>query len=147
MVVFGISFRFRRLSRCEGQIAHVLLTRSPLVYSRRSLTARLACVKHAASVRPEPGSNSPLKLFDAHCKQCPSNQWSIPARAASRSGKIEKTSSYQRNRRTTCPSKLGQLVDGALINSSSTFGTLLSSQGSCAHRGPSLSAGPWGNPH
>src|SRR4051794_25703191 len=65
VVVFGISFRFRRLSRCEGQIAHVLLTRSPLVYSRRSLTARLACVKHAASVRPEPGSNSPLKIVDA----------------------------------------------------------------------------------
>jgi hypothetical protein len=45
----------------EGQIAHVLLTRSPLVYPRKGLTARLACVKHAASVRPEPGSNSPLK--------------------------------------------------------------------------------------
>src|SRR5688572_4781010 len=27
----------------------------------KGLTARLACVKHAASVRPEPGSNSPLK--------------------------------------------------------------------------------------
>jgi hypothetical protein len=39
----------------------VLLTRSPLVYPRRGLTVRLACVKHAASVRPEPGSNSPLK--------------------------------------------------------------------------------------
>src|SRR6476659_3632440 len=64
MVVFGISFRFRKLSQSEGQIAHVLLTRSPLVYSRRSLTARLACVKHAASVRPEPGSNSPLKSSD-----------------------------------------------------------------------------------
>ena len=24
-------------------------------------TVRLACVKHAASVRPEPGSNSPIK--------------------------------------------------------------------------------------
>ena len=45
-----------------GQVTHVLLTRSPLVYSRKSLTARLACVKHAASVRPEPGSNSPLKI-------------------------------------------------------------------------------------
>src|ERR1700712_5560614 len=64
MVVFGISFRFRKLSQSEGQIAHVLLTRSPLVYSRRSLTARLACVKHAASVRPEPGSNSPLNSVD-----------------------------------------------------------------------------------
>src|SRR5689334_20305856 len=42
--------------------------RLPTCYSpvRRSctpkgLTARLACVKHAASVRPEPGSNSPTK--------------------------------------------------------------------------------------
>src|SRR5215204_7682778 len=61
VVVFGISFGFPELSRCDGQIAHVLLTRSPLVYPRRGLTARLACVKHAASVRPEPGSNSPLK--------------------------------------------------------------------------------------
>ena len=41
----------------------MLLTRSPLVYPRRGLTARLACVKHAASVRPEPGSNSPKKIF------------------------------------------------------------------------------------
>src|SRR3954451_17052971 len=64
VVVSGISFGFPKLSRCEGQIAHVLLTRSPLVYSRRSLTARVACVKHAASVRPEPGSNSPLNSVD-----------------------------------------------------------------------------------
>jgi hypothetical protein len=60
-VVSGIRPRFRGLSRSEGQITHVLLTRSPLVYPRKGLTARLACVKHAASVRPEPGSNSPLK--------------------------------------------------------------------------------------
>src|SRR5215204_2293756 len=74
VVVFGISFGFPELSRCEGQIAHVLLTRSPLVYSRRSLTARLACVKHAASVRPEPGSNSPLNSVDktGHKARCSS---------------------------------------------------------------------------
>src|SRR6478752_3455801 len=60
-VVSCISHRFRWLSMCEGQITHVLLTRSPLEYPRRGLSARLACVKHAASVRPEPGSNSPLK--------------------------------------------------------------------------------------
>ena len=60
-VISGISHRFRWLSQSRGQITHVLLTRSPLVYPRRSLTARLACVKHAASVRPEPGSNSPSK--------------------------------------------------------------------------------------
>ena len=28
----------------------------------KGLSARLACVKHAASVRPEPGSNSPTKI-------------------------------------------------------------------------------------
>lgn len=61
-VIFGIRRRFQRLFRREGQVAHVLLTRSPLVYHRSGLTARLACVKHAASVRPEPGSNSPLKM-------------------------------------------------------------------------------------
>src|SRR5512145_1075729 len=66
LVVSGISHRFRWLSQSEGQIAHVLLTRSPLVYPRKGLTARLACVKHAASVRPEPGSNSPLKTKDNH---------------------------------------------------------------------------------
>ena len=44
--------------------------RLPTCYSpvRRSstpkgLSARLACVKHAASVRPEPGSNSPLMFM------------------------------------------------------------------------------------
>jgi hypothetical protein len=39
----------------------VLLTRSPLEHPRKGLSVRLACVKHAASVRPEPGSNSPNK--------------------------------------------------------------------------------------
>src|SRR5262249_29719333 len=60
-VISGISPRFRGLSQSQGQVTHVLLTRSPLEYPRRSLSARLACVKHAASVRPEPGSNSPTK--------------------------------------------------------------------------------------
>ena len=37
----------------------MLLRRSPLSAPRRTPTARLACLRHAASVRPEPGSNSP----------------------------------------------------------------------------------------
>ena len=52
------------LSRSSGQVPHVLLTRSPLGLPRcchRLDLARLACVKHAASVRPEPGSNSPSR--------------------------------------------------------------------------------------
>ena len=57
----GISHPFEWLSRFWGQVTHVLLTRSPL-YSppEGSFRARLACVRHAASVRSEPGSNSPV---------------------------------------------------------------------------------------
>ena len=62
MVISGINLSFPRLSRSEGQITHVILTRSPLEYPQRGLSARLACVKHAASVRPEPGSNSPSMI-------------------------------------------------------------------------------------
>ena len=60
----GISVRFQTLSPSERQVAHALLTRPPLELpeSIRKLhpiiPARLACVRHAASVRPEPGSNS-----------------------------------------------------------------------------------------
>jgi hypothetical protein len=63
VVVSGISSGFPLLSQCSGQVAHVLLTRSPLIPTRRWFTARLACVKHTASVRPEPGSNSPSKVI------------------------------------------------------------------------------------
>ena len=54
----GISSRFQLLSPTERQVLHALLTRSPLSQSRRADPVRLACVRHAASVRPEPGSNS-----------------------------------------------------------------------------------------
>ena len=38
-----------------------LLTRSPLAGTRRSAAVRLACVRHAASVQSEPGSNSSVQ--------------------------------------------------------------------------------------
>ena len=60
-VVSSISPGFPELSQSGGQVAHVLLTRSPLIPGRNRIIVRLACVKHAASVRPEPGSNSPKK--------------------------------------------------------------------------------------
>ena len=59
----GISVRFQTLSPSHRQIAHALLTRPPLIRSRSSLTVRLECVKHAASVHPEPGSNSLKKCY------------------------------------------------------------------------------------
>ncbi len=63
MVLSGISPTFAGLSPSRGQITHVLRTRSPLYLGAEApFLARLACVRHAASVRSEPGSNSPLKL-------------------------------------------------------------------------------------
>ena len=68
MRLCGISTRFRVLSPCIRQVPHALLTRPPLGCQHfRSQQAgifkngspvRLACVRHAASVHPEPGSNS-----------------------------------------------------------------------------------------
>ena len=58
------------MSPGTGQVAHALLTRPPLNHKRflpegipRKCFVRLACVKHAASVHPEPGSNSHVKVF------------------------------------------------------------------------------------
>ena len=52
------------------QVTHALLTRPPLSHftplpERIEVKrfARLACVRHAASVHPEPGSNSRYKFF------------------------------------------------------------------------------------
>jgi hypothetical protein len=64
MTASGISSRFQLLSQSSGQVSHVFLTRSPLglpLYCYKMDPVRLACVKHAASVRPEPGSNSPSR--------------------------------------------------------------------------------------
>nr|ANA07985.1 hypothetical protein 5E7_031 [uncultured bacterium 5E7] len=54
----GISRHFWRVSPTSGQVSYALLTRTPL--TRRSV--RLALIRHAASVYPEPGSNSPTKF-------------------------------------------------------------------------------------
>ena len=65
----GISSRFQLLSPSERQVPHALLTRPPLSSEsvvrklRHQILVRLACVKHAASVHPEPGSNSHVKKF------------------------------------------------------------------------------------
>ena len=68
--ICGISSCFQLLSPGMRQVIHALLTRPPLslrtlpteiVRVRRSV--RLACVKHAASVHPEPGSNSLAKYL------------------------------------------------------------------------------------
>src|ERR1700709_960096 len=49
----------------------LLASYSPVRRSRtpKGLSARLPCVKHPASVRPEPGSNSPIKTFEKKSRQ------------------------------------------------------------------------------
>ena len=56
----GFTSRFQLLSPCMRQVTHALLTRPPLNRPEQAPASivRLACVKHAASVHPEPGSNS-----------------------------------------------------------------------------------------
>ena len=61
------------------QVTHALLTRPPLgiLKSIRKLQSkylvRLACVRHAASVHPEPGSNSQIKCL--RCQIEVQNHW------------------------------------------------------------------------
>ena len=64
----GFSIRFQKLSRAHGQVTYVLLTRSPLDSRKQAFLplVRLACIRHAASVHPEPGSNSQCVLSLLH---------------------------------------------------------------------------------
>ena len=67
------------LSPCVRQVTHALLTRPPLGYQHfhsqqadhftHHDSVRLACVKHAASVHPEPGSNSLKNICWSGSKQ------------------------------------------------------------------------------
>ena len=59
----GISDRFRSLFPTRREITYVLLTRAPLYSSPEGdFRVRLACLRHAASVDSEPGSNSRYKF-------------------------------------------------------------------------------------
>ncbi len=73
LITCGINSAFAELSPTLRQIAHVLRTRSPLELSPVLLPVkvpvRLACLIHAASVRSEPESNSPLKTLGDESQQ------------------------------------------------------------------------------
>src|SRR5204863_9105755 len=58
--VCGINQPLGWLAHTVGHVAHVLRTRLPLNEELPLRPVRVACVRHAASVRPEPGSNSPM---------------------------------------------------------------------------------------
>ena len=58
---WGINPPFGGLFPTTGHVTHVLRTRAPLTEAvlLQLQSVRLACLKHAASVRSEPESNSP----------------------------------------------------------------------------------------
>ena len=57
-IPWGINPDFSGLFPSTRQIAYALRTRAPVSKVQAPSTPRLACVKPAASVHPEPGSNS-----------------------------------------------------------------------------------------
>jgi hypothetical protein len=61
----GITTPFGELFLSPGYITYALLTRPPLTLGLgypKPRFVRLACLSHAASVRSEPGSNSPVVI-------------------------------------------------------------------------------------
>ena len=66
---------FPGLSDRQGWVAYALRTRPPLSTPRRASPVRLACIRPAASVHPEPGSNSSLYY-------CLSDFFSVSLRSA-----------------------------------------------------------------
>ena len=89
-----ISYPFEQLSRkVRGRL---LTCYSPVRHSstqqKLSFSVRLACVKHAASVRPEPGSNSPNKNKNVKAqKNQPENPVSNPNQKHSKTKNRHKT--------------------------------------------------------
>ena len=64
-----------RLFTCYSPVCHSIPERA----SSFPLFVRLACVKHAASVRPEPGSNSPNKNKNVKAQKNQPNKTVQPA--------------------------------------------------------------------
>ena len=64
-MLWSIRPRFHGLSSCNGHVAHALRTLAPVAGNvlLHPAAPRLACVKPAASVHPEPGSNSSLYIL------------------------------------------------------------------------------------
>ena len=68
----GISPPFGRLAPTRRQVTHALVTRLPL-YSQPEgyFRVRLACIRHAASVDSEPGSNSQVEYISLRVPKGP----------------------------------------------------------------------------
>ena len=121
------------LSSAYPRVKGRLLTcYSPVRHSctPKGLTVRLACVKHAASVRPEPGSNSPLKNIDSHKGESSTSTSLKPDRTK----KLAQSIFILKETITTKPSPKRNVSMATGNNLALTLSTLLSSQVSGATR-------------
>ena len=122
-VLSGIRPSFPGLSQSAGQITHVLLTRSPLESPQRALSVRLACVKHAASVRPEPGSNSPNKTQSEKPDQNTPHPQHGDARSAAKKQKTKTTKhtiEFSNNTPDRPPNQRAALGRGQIVRTART---------------------------
>ena len=111
----------------------MLLTRSPLIPTRKRFTVRLACVKHAASVRPEPGSNSPLMFKPPHPQKGARKNKPRRVTDSSQTEQSQTDSILSNQTKTRTMSQPKKPTHKTRSNLASIFGTLLSSQESHAH--------------
>ena len=125
--VCGISPSFPGLFPTRGQVVHALRTRAPRQHrpTLRSvgIGVRLACVKHAASVRSEPGSNSLAKV-------CPFPR--LPHHRPQRSARRATRASMKELLGTGVPARMsggvarlkGQARSSGLLSLSKSFSSL-----------------------
>ena len=110
----------------------------------KGLSARLACVRHAASVRPEPGSNSPLNVYSAATRVARGLLTHRSASSARPPSSAELVWEHDRLRRRPVKAILANpsrnhepsrpsLAWTGLVHVALAFSTLLSSQETDAH--------------
>ena len=110
--ISGISSRFQLLSQTEGQVPTCY---SPVRQSppKKGLLLRLACVRPAASVRSEPGSNSQVDVEHTHvsistAQPAPSNTLKLINLSIKPNTKHDKTMKIHQMRATFKPKTLSK---------------------------------------
>ena len=80
--------------RLKADSLHFTHPSATFLWCKHQILVRLACIKHAASVRPEPGSNSPLsESYQSLLHPC--NSFQLITSLARLSFLSELTSSFQ----------------------------------------------------
>ena len=92
----GISLGFPKLSPTQGQVVTCYSPGRHCTHGLLHFLVRLACVRHAASVDSEPGSNSRLKP-EICSERTNTPPWPKPRRLASRPTEVEALANFVRS--------------------------------------------------